>query len=913
MVISVKKPSTHLYWTSIVGFLAIVLLFVRLNKAQSLDGLTGGIVALVSGLWIVLQIRSALWQSQLAPARPHVPAHLLVNVDKDSHLPDGLAEELSAAAVAQHASPSWLGLGATTLISLGLAGTFFGLTKGLFEALPYLQQAVEPAARQATAALAEQSRPGVELAIEALLGGAKLAFVKSLAGIGLAMIWNFRLLEVRGIETNLRRHLREELDKAYPPITPEGLLARAISEQRAQATRLSAEMEERGKQEAKLLTGIRQDLRVLTGVHRQVGVDLGTVVSAIRGEEGDTLLTLRQEVARLQDTLRDLAEQLPEQIGARAGVSVGAVLQPKLEDLSRVLQALGTTGKEAIGDALKSNMGDEVSELRLALIQVSTALTTLPKQIAAGSQAAAGTLSRASETGARQLSDAAGQVAEQTRAASLSVKDLNGALVATRELVAAIQGGGAELRESFTKVTLPLKGLPKALEDARTGVESAGRAADSSATRLSAAGENAAKHLEKGAAAAATSLTQAGTAAGSALTVSGTRAGEALRSGGSQLAGQVQTAGEVLRDGVATELKTIQGSLHAHSTMQVQIMEVWKAERSAMLSSSEDARVQLDAINVSGKAFAKSVDQLRTACESTVSKLDQVTGDQRKDANKAIEQLLQAVTSFSEALEANKGAIRDASLQSVASTEQITAAAARKVADALVQGADGLKAAMERAEELGDRITEQSSTLARSLQAADTAAAAMKTHGVAMLDSGRDLKAQFVSLTEPFNQVRDSLQQVAPAVQAATSGMETERRALVSLGQLLTEQASLIRAQEQALATRTSELRELHQVLGKQWSGHVGRMTEAHEQVKTAWQQAMRAAAEGLERNAEEVGKYALKVESALGLKGEIAGLQTHLGDLADALGDLNPTLSALGQEVNRLRVGVDGLSEAEI
>ena len=892
----VKSPATHLLWTSAVGLAAIAGLLYSLHDANALDGFTGGVIGLVIAIWFILQVRSIHWQWSLDRTKPDVPEYLPIKLDDDTFLPDGISDELAASATTDRGAPGWLGLGATTLISLGLAGTFLGLTLGLFEALPHMQG----------------EHQDVNLAIQELLDGAKLAFVKSLAGIGLAMLWNFRLLELRGIESNLQRFLSEELNKACPPITTEGLLARALEEQRDQTKKLTSTVKAIGKREGDLLYDLQCNLRTIAKQQSEGEKRLVQAIIGICGDEADTLLTIRQEVERLKETLQDLAEQLPEKIGVRAGQSVGTILQPKLDDLAKVLQALGTTGKEAIGDALKTNMGDEVSELRLALRLVSDALKTLPEQIAAGSKTAAGILSRASSTGAQDLSTAAAEVAKQTHAASSSVKDLRDALAATHELVLALQGGGAALRDSFTEVSRPLRALPKALDDARAGVESAGEAAGVAATRLIQAGDTAGSKLEEGAASAAEALKRASMVAGSELTGSATEAGQAMKSSGSQLAGQVKTAGEALRDGVANELKAIQGSLHLQRNVQAKVLDAWKAERSLVLEEAKEARTQLESIRISGEAFTKSVERLMSACEETASKLESVAGDQRENADKAIQDLLTAVGAFSNALEQNKGAIQDASLKSVATTEQITAEAARRVASALVEGAEGLKAAMERAEELGERINEQSLTLAQSMKTANVAANEMKLHGNAMLASSRNLKVELTTIAAPFSTICESLQQVAPTIQSATTSMEEERKALVGLGQSLQKQAVLIRKQEAALENRTSELRELHEVLGKQWSGHVGRMTEAHEQVRKAWQQAMRAATEGQERNAKEVGEYARRVERALGLKSEIAGLQTHLEDLAEALDKLVPTLRDLEQEIRRPRVGADGLSEAE-
>jgi len=122
-----------------------------------------------------------------------------------------------------------------------------------------------------------------------------------------------------------------------------------------------------------------------------------------------------------------------------------------------------------------------------------------------------------------------------------------------------------------------------------------------------------------------------------------------------------------------------------------------------------------------------------------------------------------------------------------------------------------------------------------------------------MVASGARLKEELKGVTAPLTVLQGSLQRVSPAVDSATQALKDERSALTGLGDSLKQQAELIRKQEASLAKRTTELKQLHEVLGSKWSGHVGRMSEAHEKVKAAWQEAMRAASAGLEKNAQAV------------------------------------------------------------
>jgi hypothetical protein len=111
----------------------------------------------------------------------------------------------------------WLQHVQALLISLGLIGTFFGLSMGLQEAVPCIDPqsagfdgCVEDAVAKTggdLAALSAAEREGAAMraGMSYLLDGAKLAFSKSIAGVGLGIIYLFVL---RWIEGALRRTRR---------------------------------------------------------------------------------------------------------------------------------------------------------------------------------------------------------------------------------------------------------------------------------------------------------------------------------------------------------------------------------------------------------------------------------------------------------------------------------------------------------------------------------------------------------------------------------------------------------------------------------------------------------------------------------------------------------------------------------
>jgi hypothetical protein len=941
------------YWaltlTLVLGLTGGLFLLQRVTQTSGVDdAVTLPILGLVGIVWLAFQLFAWLWLRNLSTDLPAVDEALLIRSDSgplfaSPRLPEGAAEALAQATVDARRPPAWLELGATTLISLGLAGTFLGLTLGLFEALPKLSAVPKD----------------IDGAIAALLAGARLAFVKSLAGISFAILWSFTLQSVHEVERKLRDAIVEGINARFRAISPEALLAHGFATLRAESAqrqsslelalqRIDASQENRTRDALdKLLATFRMQLdHARDAAHRsealRTAVDhaglrvsqqverasatldqrLDAVSREVRGDESGSLAAVRAATANLEDTIRDLSERVPDTIGRSAGVNVGKAVEGSLGGLRDVLQHLASSGKSALDETLRNGLANEVGDLQLALVNVSSALAGMPGLIAAGTASATETLSRASLRGADELSHAATRVAEQTSAAGASVAELRAALAGARELVGALEAGAAEVRDRFGEVARPLANLPLSLEAAKAGMEATGSAAQGAALALGEAGARVAMSLDRAAGGLATSLEGASRGSGEALSAAAGQVRVSLEDGGGRLAEQVRIAGEVLRDGVATELATIRDALRVQRDAQERLAETWQQERVALLENVRQTSDTIERQRDAGQVFADSIEALRAACDATITKLDSITGTQREGSDQAIERLLAAVAAFSASLEENRSAIRDASLQSVASAEQVSVEAARRVADALVRGAEGLESSMARTEQLGAALDARAVTLTRSLESANETTRIIGDHGRLLVDSTRRLKDELATLAQPLQEVHAALRVVEPAVRAAATAMEEERRALTGVGVVLTGQASAISDQERSLSTRTQELRKLHEVLGAQWTGHVDRLVEAHEQVKRAWQEALRAAQQGLEHNAKEVSTYAERVEKALGLGVAVSGLQESLGSLVDRLDDLPPALKplqnlepALGSliaQVDRLRASVDGLAEPE-
>jgi DNA repair exonuclease SbcCD ATPase subunit len=1121
------KRIDYLWITGLIGSVGIILLFGLLlfssieifadNEFFSGDAdfLTPAILLLVSSCWVWLQLSSWRWQVRVRLLKPvTVSDYSLQEIDGKKRLPSGTDEEIASQELRKYEAPSWLRLGANTLISIGLAGTFLGLTIGLFNALPHLQRNQEPTSVSADDTTPENTEAdNVELAIDELLEGAKLAFLKSLAGIFLALLWSFRYLEVQNSEEAIYQKLLHQIRERYPPASPEEILLHAnrqltsgldkLLQAQQQATvdqglssrRLAEEFKEASTQSSHVLA---EELKRLVARADHLVVGVGQIqknqvsvislvrdeMKAVRGQDDASLTSVTNSLQDVQDTIVDLGESLPEKIGSHAGTQVGRTLQPDLAGLKDVLQALGTTGKNAIGDALQSSMGDEVTVLRQALLQVTEAMAQLPAKLAEGGQEAANTLSKASHRGAAELTTAAGDVAKQTRAAGNSIEELKTLLAQTGVLIHELNVGSESLRKSFEAATAPLQTLPESLESARSGLEDAGTKAREAASHFDKAGQSASASLTSAASAlsksaneasssiasasgefsrsahtsaqtiskaaaslststqtagenltkqiasagsglteqivqagsglntqleqagsglnaqleraglglseqivkagqststsltnsavslsnsanevsssmakasedfsrsanasarsiseAATSLSsstqaagenlneqigkvgsglaeqlkQAGSAlgqdasvAGTALTAAAERTGELMQSGGQTLSQHLDNVGDLFKQDIATQLVGIRDTLKVQRDAQQRSLEAWQTERTAIEAREHASREQTQEMSDKTTALMNAVDTLRQSCSDTAQALTEVATQQQGGADQAIQDLLQAVSAFSTALESNQETIRDAGLKSVATTEQVTVAAARQVAQALEEGASNLTTAMAEGKELSELVSSHAVVLKAGLIEAQKTANHLQQQGQTLSQSGAQLRQELQRVTDPLEALRDSFEGVAPAVESATQAMEEERLALSGLGESLREQAVLISEGERTLKTRATELQRLHEVLGSQWNGHVKRLTDAHNQVKASWQAAMHAADSSTEQNAQKLANYASRVEKALGINDRVTGLQSGLEEVADTLSELAPILSRLNDQLDQVASSSD-------
>lgn len=440
---------------------------------------------------------------------------------------EALAEELQSRPEPL-GPPYWLATGQGVLVSLGLLGTFLGLSLGLLQAVPELKGNPE----------AMQKGMGY------LLDGAKLAFVKSLAGVLCAMVWGLRYRQLEEARDALVGTCKDWLDERYPPVSTEELMARMLAEQAVASGGLVERIERMekallGEQQrstehiAGVIGWVQERMRDLNhevsgvgGAVEEVGRRVSSEVEQVRGavlhqEQAvvSALQTLsddeRDRLTELIDTVRQLAEQLPQQIGPNVGDVLSKLIGPRLEEfgsalaalpnhigpavavelkpnlnaLTEALKRLGDVQGGAIEEVVKKGTEQAVSDLGKSLQDVADLLQKLPDQLGARVKEAEGDVQKTTKRVAEELETAGKAVAAGMQVAT---SDLAGAhdrlnesivtvgalteslagfgqqiqtsLIAAKESAAALNGHAKGLQDSIVKVTQPLSAVSSRLE-----------------------------------------------------------------------------------------------------------------------------------------------------------------------------------------------------------------------------------------------------------------------------------------------------------------------------------------------------------------------------------------------------------------------------------------------------------------
>jgi ABC-type transporter Mla subunit MlaD len=194
----------------------------------------------------------------------------------------------------------------------------------------------------------------------------------------------------------------------------------------------------------------------------------------------------RQHLFDLTETVRQLAESLPQQVGQNAAASMGALLAPRFEDLARSLRELSHAGGQAIGETLQQNVGAQVSDLRGSLEGLTQLLQRLPEQMDRQVTQGNERIQQGAQDAAAALADAGRRSSDEFRAAAVELggvgRDLQVAIEAvreasreTQEIAATLRGAGKDVAIGLSGVAAPLQVLPPTLHAAEAAIGAASR------------------------------------------------------------------------------------------------------------------------------------------------------------------------------------------------------------------------------------------------------------------------------------------------------------------------------------------------------------------------------------------------------------------------------------------------------
>ena len=315
----------------------------------------------------------------------------------------------SSAVIDRHLSIRYYNSVPNILTGLGILGTFIGLAAGIGVAQAGLQQGeIEPMQR----------------ALGNLLGGASLAFITSIAGLALSLLF-------LGIERwslgRLHRHLQgfvRKIDGVVSRITPERILTDHLVEMKAQTHQLKRFNTELAFQIAGAL-----DEKIAGRLTPALDKLLGAVNELKEGQQSSSEETIRALVNEFRETMTgatgaefDRISQTLQRIDeamARTADQFGereASLQDSMKDLL-----------EEIGATLARNSRHMQSEVegsvRTLLEAVGGSLTELQDALAKGRADAQTALDAASQRASREMEEGLQKATDALAAAAVGVAD----------------------------------------------------------------------------------------------------------------------------------------------------------------------------------------------------------------------------------------------------------------------------------------------------------------------------------------------------------------------------------------------------------------------------------------------------------------------------------------------------------
>jgi len=684
--------------------LGFSFLALSAEKGGADAALTAAMVFIVLLMWVALLLGGGRWVSGIA--RPLQGENLATQPDLAENLfrrlrpsvfscplgercPPGAADAVVDREAADR-GPGALALGQSALIALGLVGTFLGLTYGLLNA-DGLSQGTEKQ----------------QEAMATLMGGAKLAFIKSLAGIWCAMLWSVRFRDLENNVAGRWAQWVEWLEEQVPPVSGERLQAFSIESQErmiraaqegAVASRALAK--EQSHTKAAIVTlaeTMREEVRsIRTEVHnlrtatlpqhgeqlqasfKQASLSTITAIDAQREVMGQHAATLQSELQHLVETMRDLSEELPESIGGQTS----ALLMPHFQDLTTALQRLSNVGGDAVGSVVAQSMDQELGSLRSSLTEVANVLNELGPRVDAqlsdaqqrmtnGADVAARALTEAGTLASREMRSAAGELSSGGEVFAMTLEEIRAALGETKTIADALRGAGRDVGDSLRDVTQPLVALPTALDGARVALVDAHQG------------------LERG-----------------------------NRAHGQQ----------------AERLERLAG----------------------LLTVAEAAQTEL---NQASAKVAAEVHEVMVACQATVTALGEASANQHVAGNQATADLSATIQEFRGSLLDTQKSMAGVSQSTFDDAQLITQQAAERLASTLQDGAATMEATLGRLATFGDELQQ-------GLAGARDVAVAIEGHAVGLRDGVEQVVGPFTDVAAALGAVAPEVNQATAAVRA---------------------------------------------------------------------------------------------------------------------------------------------------
>jgi uncharacterized phage infection (PIP) family protein YhgE len=415
--------------TGVIGLVAVAATLL------TQDWMTAGVLVVVLAIWGGYTSAAVRFSRNLGAkdaslledvgrrARRHV-----VRVEGAEVLPGGTIAELEQelGRARRWAIPAWFGTGQGVLVSLGLVGTFLGLTYGLFNAAPTLGGSAE----------------GLQDGMRYLFDGAKLAFAKSLAGVLCGMIWTLRY---RWLEARHEEWVMSGVERGvgkWEVLSDLALAARADHHR----DRLHQEL-----------------VSAVADAGKKTEQKLGEILSASHATS--------QRLGELTELVDNASKRLPENIGDQTA----GLLKPSFEQITEALRGLSAAGKQAIGSVVQDNMNNELTGLRGALADISSLINGLGPRISAqvneGAAQAASALTSAGKQSSDDLLAAAARLTGGVSEIQALMSSVLQAIEETHHIAGALRGAGQEVANELRGVADPLAQVSPALDGARVALD----------------------------------------------------------------------------------------------------------------------------------------------------------------------------------------------------------------------------------------------------------------------------------------------------------------------------------------------------------------------------------------------------------------------------------------------------------